>query len=129
MRYGIIGLSEAVLDRKGWGNMDKKERLFSLDALRGFDMLFLMGLSGVITEVATLATGSHDCWLAQQMQHVAWDGFRQHDTIFPLFLFIAGVAWPYSFAAQLMKGRSLGAIRLRIVKRALLLALLGMVYN
>ena len=109
--------------------MEKHDRLFSLDALRGFDMLFLMGLAGVITEIAVLTTGNHDCWLAQQMHHVKWDGFRQRDTIFPLFLFIAGVAWPFSFAAQLAKGRAMGAIRLRILKRAAILFLLGMVYN
>ena len=109
--------------------MEEKNRLLSLDAMRGFDMLFLMGLAGILHELAILATGSSDCWLAQQMHHVAWNGFRQRDTIFPLFLFIAGVAWPFSFAAQLAKGRSMGAIRLRVLKRAVLLVLLGMVYN
>ena len=109
--------------------MESKDRLLSLDALRGFDMLFLMGLAGILQALAILATGSSDCWLAQQMHHVDWNGFRQRDTIFPLFLFIAGVAWPFSFAAQLAKGRSMGAIRLRVLKRAVLLVLLGMMYN
>ena len=51
-------------------------------------MLFIMGLSGLIINLAALAP---DCavasWFAQQMRHVAWDGFAHHDTIFPLFLF------------------------------------------
>lgn len=92
-------------------------------------MLFLMGLAGVIAEIAALATGSHDCWLVQQMQHVKWNGFHQRDTIFPLFLFIAGVAWPFSYASQRARGHALWAIRLRILKRAAILFLLGMVYN
>ena len=34
-----------------------EDRLFSLDALRGFDMLFLMGLAGVIAEFANIVSG------------------------------------------------------------------------
>ena len=119
----------ASRDKKKENEMETNERLFSLDALRGFDMLFLMGLAGIIAETAVLFSGSPNCWLAQQMHHVDWNGFRQRDTIFPLFLFIAGVAWPFSLAAQLAKGRMMGAIRLRILKRAAILILLGMVYN
>ena len=75
-------------------NNYQPQRLLSLDALRGFDMLFIMGLSGLIMNIAALMP---DCavatWFAQQMRHVAWDGFAHHDTIFPLFLFIAGVSF------------------------------------
>ena len=66
----------------------KEGRLKSLDALRGFDMLFICGLAGLITKICTLC-GSQKGWLATQMKHVSWDGFAHHDTIFPLFLFIA----------------------------------------
>ena len=61
---------------------NRPQRLLSLDALRGFDMLFIMGLSGLIVNLAALAP---DCafatWIAAQMQHVSWDGFAHHDTI------------------------------------------------
>ena len=69
--------------------MEKKDRLFSLDALRGFDMLFIIGLSTFVSHLCA-AFGAKDCWIAQQMRHVDWHGFAQRDTIFPLFQFIAG---------------------------------------
>ena len=108
--------------------MDKKERLMSLDALRGFDMLWIMGLSGAVGALCALA-GARDGWLAQQMTHVPWEGFRHHDTIFPLFLFLAGASWPFSCAAQLAKGRTRAQITLRVLNRMVLLICFGLVIN
>lgn len=111
-------------------NNYQPQRLLSLDALRGFDMLFIMGLSGLIMNIAALMP---DCavasWFAQQMRHVAWDGFAHHDTIFPLFLFISGVSFPFSLHKQLQAGASRRAIVAKIVKRAVILILLGVLYN
>ena len=87
--------------------MKPNERLMSLDALRGADMLCIMGASSAVMAFCALL-GMPDCWLALQMKHVAWHGFRHHDTIFPLFLFLAGVSWPFSFASQEARGRSAG---------------------
>ena len=98
----------------------------SLDALRGADMLFIMGFSGAIMSFCAWI-GLKDCWLATQMTHVAWHGFRHHDTIFPLFLFLAGVAWPFSYASQVAKGRTTAAILRKIGFRVLALFFLGMV--
>ena len=106
--------------------MEKKERLMSLDALRGFDMLWIMGFSGAVVALCSLV-GAKDCWLATQMSHVSWEGFRHHDTIFPLFLFLAGVSWPFSYASQVAKGSSTGRIVLRCLKRMALLILLGLI--
>ena len=89
-------------------------------------MLFIMGFSGAIMSFCAWI-GLKDCWLATQMTHVAWHGFRHHDTIFPLFLFLAGVAWPFSHASQVAKGRTTGAILRKIGFRVLALFLLGMV--
>ena len=71
--------------------MDKKDRLMSLDALRGFDMFFITGGSGIIAGLCA-ALGWGDGWLARQMHHVPWAGLAHHDTIFPLFLFLAGLS-------------------------------------
>ena len=106
--------------------VNKSERLMSLDALRGADMLFIMGFSGAIMSFCAWI-GLKDCWLATQMTHVAWHGFRHHDTIFPLFLFLAGVAWPFSYASQVAKGRTTGTILRKIGFRVLALFFLGMV--
>ena len=106
--------------------MEKKERLMSLDALRGFDMLWIMGFSGAVVALCSLV-GAKGCWLATQMTHVSWFGFRHHDTIFPLFLFLAGVSWPFSYASQVAKGTPTGRIVLRGVKRMALLVLFGLI--
>ena len=105
---------------------DKSGRLMSLDALRGADMLFIMGFSSAVISFCAWI-GLKDCWLATQMTHVAWHGFRHHDTIFPLFLFLAGVAWPFSYASQEAKGRTTAAILRKIGLRVLALFFLGMV--
>ena len=104
--------------------MDKSKRLMSLDALRGADMLCIMGGSGLVMALCALF-GAKDCWLATQMTHVAWHGFRHHDTIFPLFLFLAGVSWPFSLAGQRERGKSTAAIIRKIVVRMVLLIFLG----
>ncbi len=104
-------------------------RLLSLDALRGFDMLFISGLAALIAGLCTALGFGSDCWLAAQMQHVQWHGFAHHDTIFPLFLFIAGVAFPYSFAKMRERGWNNARILTKIATRAAVLVFLGMVYN
>ena len=101
------------------------KRLASLDALRGFDMFFITGGSGIIFALATLG-GENWSWLAVQMSHVAWTGFHHHDTIFPLFLFLAGVSWPFSLSAQREKGKPDLRIHLRILCRTAALFALGM---
>ena len=106
--------------------MEKNERLMSLDALRGADMLCIMGFSGALIALCSLLGFGKDCWLATQMTHVAWHGIRQHDTIFPMFLFLAGVSWPFSFASQEARGRSAGRIVCKILIRVFLLCLLGL---
>lgn len=109
--------------------MASDKRLMSLDALRGFDMLFIMGFSGLVCNLCSLFPSGADCYLARTMSHASWDGLFHHDTIFPLFLFIAGVSFPFSYAKQLAKGLSRGRIYLKIIYRALILVFLGMVYN
>ena len=76
-------------------------RLLSLDTLRGFDMMFIMGAAyWILALCALLPQNAFTGWLAGQMKHVEWNGLAQHDTIFPLFLFIAGVSFPFSLAKQ-----------------------------
>ena len=105
--------------------MDKPTRLASLDALRGFDMFFITGGASLVCGICA-ALGMNDSWLFQQMDHVPWEGFHHHDTIFPLFLFLAGVSFPFSLASQRAKGISTAKIYLRIVRRALVLFAFGL---
>lgn len=109
--------------------MKQTPRLMSLDALRGFDMFFIMGLSGLIVSICALFPCATTDFIAQQMFHVKWDGLAHHDTIFPLFLFLAGVSFPFSYAKQQALGVGQKSIYLKIFRRAALLILFGAIYN
>ena len=110
--------------------VDKKERLLSLDALRGFDMLFIMGLASWVVALCGFFPDSGAMqWLSSQMHHVEWNGLAHHDTIFPLFLFVAGVSFPFSIAKQRASGKSEKQILVKIISRGLVLVFLGLVYN
>lgn len=104
-------------------------RLESLDAIRGFDMLWIMGLTAVVRGFLQLFPNGKETWLFHQMCHVEWHGLAFYDTIFPLFLFIAGISFPFSCAKQRERGVPAAAIHWRIVKRAVMLVLLGLVVN
>lgn len=106
------------------------KRLKSLDALRGFDMIFIMGGASFIAALAALFPDL-DVWafIGDQMNHAQWAGLKHHDTIFPLFLFIAGVTWPFSLENQMEKGKTRMQIYTKIIRRGLMLALLGLLYN
>ena len=110
-------------------DIEKGGRLLSLDALRGFDMLFIMGLTPVVVGLCHVFDFGDGCWLVRQMRHVQWHGFAQRDTIFPLFLFIAGVAFPFSCAKMREKGWNLSRICGKIAWRSFALVMLGMIYN
>lgn len=108
---------------------EKKGRLYSLDALRGFDMFWIMGGGSIFQAIANV-TGS-PFWegVAVQLEHPAWNGFHFYDLIFPLFLFMAGVSTPYSVGREIEKGKSRSQLLLRVIKRGLILVLLGIIYN
>jgi len=108
----------------------KDERLMSLDALRGFDMLFIMGLTAWIVAICKLLpSGGLTEWIVSQTEHVPWHGLTHYDTIFPLFLFVAGISFPFSIAKQRTHGKSEKSILAKIIKRGLILVVLGFVYN
>jgi len=72
-----------------------------------------------------VAMGMGGCWLDVQLHHPEWVGFTFYDTIYPLFLFTAGVSFPYSYASSVKKGLPKGAILLKILKRTAVLYALG----
>ena len=106
------------------------QRLYSLDALRGFDMFWIMGGEELFHTMAKIYPNS-SFWgaISNQFDHPAWNGFHFYDLIFPLFLFIAGVATPYSVGRALEKGTPRQKLLLRVIRRGLLLVLLGILYN
>lgn len=104
-------------------------RLRSLDAFRGFDMLMILGFDAVMLTLAAWIWGNEPNWLHSQFSHREWFGLSFYDMIFPTFLFIAGISFPFSYAKQVERGVSSLAIHLRILRRAVTLIALGVVIN
>lgn len=105
---------------------EPEKRLYSLDALRGFDMFWITG-GGALAIALSQITGVD--WLETQMHHAKWEGFRFYDLIFPLFMFIAGVAIPFSVKAKLEKNVPKRKLFWKVFKRLAILILLGILYN
>ena len=106
-----------------------KERLHSLDALRGFDMFWIVGGGALIGALAKATDWNWLHVLAEQTHHVEWNGFRAWDLIFPLFMFISGVAIPYAITSKQEKGIIRTVLIRKITRRMLLLVAFGLVYN
>ena len=105
--------------------MEKKDRLMSLDAFRGFDMLWIIGGEGFICALAALC-GFPD--FHKGFGHVPWAGLQFMDTVFPTFLFMAGASFPFSAAKSIERGLARGQVALRALRRGITLMLLGIVY-
>src|SRR6478609_7790186 len=95
-------------------------RIASVDALRGFDMFWILG-GDVLVHALYRASGDPvTATIARQMEHCAWAGFHFYDLIFPLFVFIAGVSLVFSLTRTTQElGRS-EALK-RVARRGLLL--------
>jgi predicted acyltransferase len=105
------------------------KRLYSLDALRGFDMFWIMGGEGIFVGLATLTGWPIFKWWAEQCEHVPWHGFHFYDMIFPMFLFIAGISFPFSLAKRTAMNDSRKSIYKHVITRGLILVVIGIVYN
>lgn len=113
---------------------DTKSRLQSLDALRGFDMFWIISAEVIIHGLSQATNFPVFNWMSAQLHHSPWDGFTFYDMIFPLFIFIAGVSMPFSFGKQFEKS---GVNKLLVkksiyrslFKRTIILILLGMIIN
>jgi predicted acyltransferase len=104
-------------------------RLASLDALRGFDMFWIIGTEGIVHSLAEITGWSIMAWGSVQLTHVAWDGFAFYDMIFPLFLFVAGAAMPFSLTHRRERGDGKSKLTWQLVRRAGILVLLGVFYS
>ncbi|MCL5073640.1 MAG: DUF5009 domain-containing protein [Actinobacteria bacterium] len=113
------------------GKLHSPGRILSIDALRGFDMLWIMGASELAIALLTLNKTNWTLRLAQEFDHVSWNGFAFYDLIFPLFLFIVGLAIPFSLA-KYRQGNlhtNFKSAYARIITRTLVLFFLGLLVN
>lgn len=106
--------------------LNKSTRILSIDTLRGLDMFLISGGSAFFIAIFTFLKCPD---LAAQCEHVPWSGFHSHDLIFPLFLFLVGISMPISITKRLEKGDSRKTVFLHVIKRSIILYLLGLVYN
>lgn len=136
---------------------NQSTRLQSLDALRGFDMFWIISGEGIFHGFADVVMAKHALvrnpynWqiatnndlsfferiiigISNQLHHTPWNGFTFYDMIFPLFIFIAGVSMPYSFNNSLEKAgmnQTIGKRKIyrSLIKRTVLLIIFGMIVN
>jgi predicted acyltransferase len=116
-------------------------RLLCLDALRGFDMFWIMGGDWVLRSLNKIHDDSFTRMLQRQMEHAAneeavinakagpvdWTGFHFYDLIFPLFIFMAGMSIVFS-VPKIIEQRGRGAAVQRIITRSVLLFFCGVLY-
>ncbi|MEZ5853428.1 MAG: DUF5009 domain-containing protein [Hyphomicrobiaceae bacterium] len=106
-------------------------RLLSVDALRGFTIIWIVGGDNVVGSLARLAKdqGGWTAWVGEaigaQFQHVPWVGLTFYDLIFPMFVFVTGVSITLSLGRLTAPGR--GAAYRRIGRRAIALFVLGVI--
>jgi predicted acyltransferase len=101
-------------------------RLMSLDALRGFDMFWIVGGWWIFHKMYEISHNPFTSLMNRQLDHANWEGFNFEDLIMPLFLFIVGTAMPFSFSKHLASGQTKTRMYLHIVKRVIVLWILGM---
>ena len=104
----------------------KPERLLSLDTYRGFLMTVLATSAFQIHKLAP-AVREGPVWkfLSYQFNHPEWRSCSFWDLVQPSFMFMVGVAVPYSVASRRAKGDSQGQVVLHALWRSLILILLG----
>lgn len=100
----------------------------SLDALRGFDMFWIIGADSLVAAFNKLTQSGPTKFLAEQLEHAEWQGFRFYDLIFPLFIFMVGASIVFSLKKIVHESGRLGAVG-RVLRRGLLLFAIGIIYS
>jgi predicted acyltransferase len=117
------GSAHAASDRPKEGSSGG--RLTSIDALRGFDMFWIIGGGAVFSALADVWPNPVTLTVRRQLVHVRWEGVHFEDLIYPLFLVLMGVVLPFSLNRRRAQGESLGRQYWHFLKRSVLLVVLG----
>jgi predicted acyltransferase len=107
--------------------LNKPGRLLSIDALRGFDMFWILGIDEVLLVLREAFPNPVTNFLAAQVTHSDWAGITPYDLIFPLFIFLAGLSAVFSLN-RILQSKGRGAALRRIFIRSLLLYTMGIIY-
>jgi predicted acyltransferase len=112
----------------------KSQRLMSVDALRGFDMFWIIGADSLVYALDQMSRGPDDKphgvigFLAYELDHAEWAGFHFYDLIFPLFLFIVGVSLVFSLS-KMIRQEGRGAAVKRVLRRSILMFIVALIYS
>ena len=104
-----------------------RERVISVDALRGFDMFWIMGGDLAFKSLDNVFHNRISGCIREQLDHVEWFGFHFYDIIMPLFLFMVGVSMVYSYRKRLSVATSDQQLWKHTLRRVAILWILGMV--
>lgn len=104
------------------------QRLMSVDALRGFDMFWIIGADSLVYALSKMTQSRPTSFLADQLEHAEWEGFRFYDLIFPLFVFIVGVSLVFSLTKTIEQAGRTEALK-RVFRRGVLLVVIGIFYS
>ena len=105
-------------------NKPTTQRLESLDILRGFDLFMLVAVAPVLYALKQVSQSPVFESIMIQFDHCKWEGFLMWDLVMPLFLFMAGVAIPFSLS-RYKNDSNKSSIYRRILRRVILLWILG----
>ena len=109
-------------------NLAGPERLTSLDALRGFDMFWILGADSFVYALHEMSDNPVAKFVAEQMDHAEWAGFRFYDLIFPMFVFIMGVSTVFSLTKIIAREGRVAAVK-RVLLRGILLFAVALIYS
>jgi predicted acyltransferase len=110
------------------GNAPASQRLMSVDALRGFDMFWIIGADSLVYALSRMSPSRPTTLLADQLEHAEWEGFHFYDLIFPLFVFIVGVSLVFSLTKTIQQAGRAEALK-RVFRRSILLFAVAIFYS
>lgn len=104
-------------------------RLVSLDAYRGATMLLMaseiMHVPATLKKLDSYSQSPTLQSVVHQLDHLAWAGCTLWDMIQPSFMFMVGVALPFSLASRLARGHVFSRMLVHALWRSVLLVALG----
>src|SRR6202012_5451767 len=103
-------------------------RLMSLDALRGFDMFWILGADSLVYALHEMSPNGLTNFFATQLDHAPWQGFHFYDLIFPMFVFMMGVSTVFSLTKIIATEGRAAAVH-RVLRRGILLFIIGLIYS
>jgi predicted acyltransferase len=101
------------------------QRLLSLDAFRGFIMLLMASSGFGIAQMASAHPGTIWEFIKPQFVHQDWQGCSLWDLIQPSFMFMVGMAAPFSYSKRREHGQSFFGMAWHALSRSVLLVALG----